>query len=86
MGVLRTGSTFRLSAPEAGAVLQVARPGAIPGWADPCRRFLDQLCNGRRGDEPPAAQNDARQVTRTKELVIEFREMPPSNSRASLIE
>ena len=26
MGVLRTGSTFRLSAPEAGGVLQVARP------------------------------------------------------------
>ena len=52
-----------------GLLRRRAGPGAVLGRADPCRRFLDQLRDRRRGDEPPAAQNDARQVTRTKELV-----------------
>ena len=52
-----------------GLLRRRAGPGAVPGRADPCRRFLDQLRDCRRGYEPPAAQDDAWEIARTQQLV-----------------
>ena len=52
-----------------GLLRRHARPGTVPGWAHPRRRFFDELRDRRSGDETPAAQDHARKIARAQKLV-----------------